>query len=46
MMRMVLEIVMVLAVVIGMLMLLKATANENKTLPDRENTDDDKNNQK
>ncbi|MGR9045461.1 MAG: DUF2897 family protein [Gammaproteobacteria bacterium] len=44
MMRMVLEIVMVMAVVIGMLMLMKVTAketNDDKTLRDREESDDD-----
>jgi|GEM_PF-1428367 len=44
MMRMVLEITMVLAVVLGMVMMTKVTAKENgadKTLPGNENGDDD-----
>jgi hypothetical protein len=44
MMRMVLEIAMVMAVVFGMVMLMKVTAKENeadKTLPGNENGDDD-----
>lgn len=44
MMRMVLEIAMVIAVVLGMVMLMKVTAKENeadKTLPGSENGDDD-----
>jgi uncharacterized alpha/beta hydrolase family protein len=44
MMRMVLEIVMVMAVVLGMVMVMKVTSKENeanKTLPSNENGDDD-----
>ena len=45
MMRMVLEIVMVMAVVLGMVMLMKVTAKENNfndRLPEHDDSDDDK----
>jgi hypothetical protein len=47
MMRMVLEITMVLAVVLGMVVMTKVTAKENeadKTLPGNENGDNDSKN--